>query len=353
MIKVMVVDDSAVIRQVVSAVLNATVDIRVVDSAPDPVYALEKMKKDWPDVLVLDVEMPRMDGITFLKQLMSEHPTAVVVLSSLTTQGSATAIEALRAGAVQVLAKSSLGVKQALLDDAASLVSAVRAAARAKVSLLKPKPDTPAIVVRPKLSADVVIAPPTQGAMIQTTERIVLLGASTGGTQALEEVLKKLSRTCPPIAIVQHMPPNFTESFAKRLDQLCDIDVREAKHGDRLLPGLALIAPGGKHLMIKRSGAQYLVDVVDGPLVSRHCPSVDVLFRSGAKFAGRNAIGVIMTGMGDDGAKGLKEMQEAGGRTYAQDETSCVVFGMPKEAIKLGAADEVLPLSRISSVIGA
>ncbi|WP_028451552.1 protein-glutamate methylesterase/protein-glutamine glutaminase [Chitinilyticum aquatile] len=360
MIKVMVVDDSAVVRQVVSDILGSASGISVIGAASDPIYAREKMNRDWPDVVVLDVEMPRMDGISFLRQLMSERPTPVIILSTLTTKGSATAIEALRAGAVQVLAKPSLGVRQQLQDEAGDLVGAVRAAARARVGLLRPAALTAAgsngssehhALNRPKLSADAVIAPPSGSAMVQTTERIVLIGTSTGGTQALEAVLTRLSRTCPPIAIVQHMPEAFTASFAKRLNELSEIEVREAKHGDRMGPGRALIAPGGKHLMIRRSGAQYLVDVVDGPLVSRHRPSVDVLFRSGAKFAGRNAVGFIMTGMGDDGARGLKEMHDAGARTYAQDEESCVVFGMPKEAIKLGAADDVVSLARIPAII--
>ncbi|WP_028453850.1 protein-glutamate methylesterase/protein-glutamine glutaminase [Chitinilyticum litopenaei] len=365
MIKVLVVDDSAVIRQVVTDILGAAPGIKVIATASDPLYARARMDKEWPDVIVLDVEMPRMDGISFLRQLMGERPTPVVILSTLTTKGSATAIEALRAGAVQVLAKPSLAVKQQLQDESASLVQAVRAAAGARVGLLKPPasasqagaaiapgPQSEALLnSRPKLSADAVIAPPALGAMIQTTERIVLIGTSTGGTQALELILTQLSRTCPPIAIVQHMPEAFTASFARRLNELCQIEVREAASGDRLRSGLALIAPGGKHLMIKRSGAQYLADVVDGPLVSRHRPSVDVLFRSGAKFAGRNAVGIILTGMGDDGARGLKEMHDAGARTYAQDEDSCVVFGMPKEAIKLGAADEVVSLARVPQLI--
>ncbi|MBE9609652.1 protein-glutamate methylesterase/protein-glutamine glutaminase [Chitinilyticum piscinae] len=356
MIKVLIVDDSAVVRQVVTDILEKAAGIKVIGAASDPLYARERMNREWPDVIVLDVEMPRMDGISFLKQLMAERPTPVVILSTLTTQGSETAIEALRAGAIQVLAKPSLGVRQQLQDDSSSLVQAVRAASLAVMSRIRTATaaspiDATASLIRPKLNADAVLAPPTQGAMIQTTERIVLLGTSTGGTQALEAVLTRLGSTCPPLAIVQHMPESFTASFARRLNELCQIEVREASNGERMRSGLALIAPGGKHLMIKRSGAQYLVEVVDGPLVSRHKPSVDVLFRSGAKFAGRNAIGIIMTGMGDDGARGLKEMHDAGARTYAQDEQSCVVFGMPKEAIRLGAADEVVPLNSIPGII--
>ncbi|XZG70954.1 protein-glutamate methylesterase/protein-glutamine glutaminase [Chitinibacteraceae bacterium HSL-7] len=357
MIKVLVVDDSAVVRQVVTEVLGQASGIRVIGSASDPIFARERMSREWPDVIVLDIEMPRMDGLTFLRQLMSERPTPVVILSSLTTQGSTTAIEAMRAGAVQVLAKPSLGVRQQLLDESASLTHAVRAAAVARVGLLKPAPPPSAKeggaagLTRPKLSADAMLPPPTVGGATQVTERVVLLGTSTGGTQALEAVLTQLSPNCPALAIVQHMPESFTASFARRLNDLCQIEVKEASNGERMRRGLALIAPGGKHLMVKRNGAHYVVDVADGPLVSRHRPSVDVLFRSGAKFAGRNATGIIMTGMGDDGAKGLREMKDAGARTFAQDEATCVVFGMPKEAIRHGGVDDVVPLGDIARII--
>jgi two-component system chemotaxis response regulator CheB len=349
-IKLMIVDDSAVVRQVLGQVFATVPDIKVIDSATDPIMAMEKMKKQWPDVLVLDVEMPRMDGITFLKQLMQTHPTPVVICSSLTQKGADISMQALAAGAVEVIAKPQSGVKQFLEENGNLLVAAVRAAACARMSRVRVMAPTP-LEPRPKLSADAVLAAPTGGGMFQTTERIVAIGTSTGGTQALEVVLTALPRTCPGIAIVQHMPEKFTASFAERLNRLSEIEVKEASNGDRMLPGRALIAPGGKHMMIKRSGAFYHVEVVDGPLVSRHKPSVDVLFRSAAKFAGRNCLGIIMTGMGDDGAKGLQEMHEAGARTIAQDEDSCVVFGMPKEAIKLGAADEVLPLDNLSRAI--
>lgn len=350
MIKVMVVDDSAVVRQVVTETLARTRDIRVSAAAADPIQAQSMLAREWPDVIVLDIEMPRMDGITFLKKLMSEHPTPVIILSSVTQQGSPRAIEALRAGALHVMPKSALGTPQELQTDILSLASQVREAARAKVSALRPA--APAAALDRKLqNADAVLAPPVAGARVQSTERIVLIGASTGGTQALEEILARLTPRCPPIAIVQHMPGNLTGSFARRLDQLCKITVKEAQHGDRLQNGQALIAPGGKHLMIKRQAGFYTVDVTAGPAVTRHCPSVDVLFRSGAKFAGHNAVGMLLTGIGEDGARGLKEMRDAGAHTVAQDAESCVVFGMPKEAIGLDAVVQILPLSQMARVI--
>ncbi|QBJ77303.1 MULTISPECIES: chemotaxis response regulator protein-glutamate methylesterase [unclassified Aquitalea] len=349
-INVMIVDDSAVVRQVLSEIFTASSGITVMDVATDPIVAMEKMKQRWPDVIVLDVEMPRMDGITFLKQIMASRPTPVVICSSLTQKGADISVQAMAAGAVEVIAKPHAGVKQFLQDSNNLLVQAVKAAATARMSRMRTLPPTP-METRPKLSADAVLAAPTGQQMFQTTERIVAIGTSTGGTQALEAILTTLPRTCPGLAIVQHMPEKFTASFAERLDRLSEIEVKEAATGDRILPGRALIAPGGKHMMIKRSGAYYQVEVVDGPLVSRHKPSVDVLFRSAAKFAGRNALGIIMTGMGDDGARGLKEMHDAGAKTIAQDEDSCVVFGMPKEAIKLGAADEVMPLDNIAKAI--
>jgi two-component system chemotaxis response regulator CheB len=357
-IKLMIVDDSAVVRQVLSEVFATATGIEVIDVAPDPIAAMEKMKRQWPDVLVLDVEMPRMDGITFLRQLMQTRPTPVVICSSLTQKGADVTMQALAHGAVEVIAKPTGGVKQFLESNGNVLVQAVRAAACARMDRVRFAPGTPAPVqpmggveIRPKLSADVIMPAPTGRQMFQTTERVAILGTSTGGTQALEAVLTALPRTCPGIAIVQHMPEKFTASFAARLDSLCEIHVKEAANGDRVLPGTALIAPGGKHMIIKRSGAFYHVEVLDGPLVSRHKPSVDVLFRSAAQFAGKNALGIIMTGMGDDGAKGLKEMHDAGAHTIAQDEDSCVVFGMPKEAIKLGCVDEVMALGQLARAI--
>jgi len=311
---------------------------------------MDKMAKEWPDVIVLDVEMPRMDGITFLKKIMAERPTPVVICSSLTEKGAETTLQALAAGAVEIITKPKVGLKGFLEQSSAELVAAVRAAAQANVKQLvrNASAHTP---VGAKLNADAILPPSSGQAMAQTTERIIAIGTSTGGTQALERVLTALPRVSPGIVIVQHMPEKFTASFAARLNTLSQIEVREAKNNDRVIPGLALIAPGGKHMLLKRSGAYYHVEVVDGPLVNRHRPSVDVLFRSVAKFAGKNATGIIMTGMGDDGARGLKELHETGARTYAQDEASCVVFGMPKEAIKLGGVDRVIALEDIPRAI--
>ncbi|OHX13974.1 protein-glutamate methylesterase/protein-glutamine glutaminase [Chromobacterium sphagni] len=357
-IKVLIVDDSAVVRQVLSQVFTEASGIEVMDVANDPYMAMDKMKLHWPDVVVLDVEMPRMDGITFLKQLMASRPTPVVICSSLTQKGTDISMQAMAAGAVEVIAKPVSGVKGFLEDSASQLVMAVRSAAAARMNRVRVMPSASygagsgnPLETRPKLSADAILAAPTGSNVFATTERIIAIGTSTGGTQALETVLTVLPRTCPGLAIVQHMPEKFTRSFAERLNSLSQIEVKEASNGDRILPGRALIAPGGKHMMVKRSGAFYQVEVVDGPLVSRHKPSVDVLFRSAAKFAGKNALGIIMTGMGDDGAKGLKEMHDCGAKTIAQDEESCVVFGMPKEAIKLGAADEVMALEMIAKAI--
>jgi two-component system chemotaxis response regulator CheB len=339
----MVVDDSAVVRQVVSGLLAADPGIEVISAVADPLLAMVRMQSEWPDVIVLDIEMPRMDGITFLKKIMQERPTPVVICSTLAESGAKTSIEALAAGAVAIITKPKLGLKQFLNDSSNDLISAVKAAARSNMKQLQ--------VVR-KLNADVILAPATGfGAMIQTTERVVALGTSTGGTQALEAVLTTLPRVCPGIVIVQHMPEKFTAEFAKRLNGLCQISVKEAQHNDRVIQGQALIAPGGKHMLLRRNGAQYSVDVIDGPLVNRHRPSVDVLFRSVAKCAGANALGVIMTGMGDDGAAGLLEMRKAGARTLGQDEESCVVYGMPKEAVKRGAVERTVPLTSIGREI--
>ncbi len=353
-IKVMIVDDSAVMREVMQQLLAPHKDIEVIGAAMDPLLALQKMKTVWPDVILLDVEMPRMDGITFLRQIMATRPTPVVICSTLTEKGAAITLQALSAGAVEVITKPTMGLRDFLQDSAQEMLAAIRTAAKARVrGALVPTRD----VLPEQAAVDALLSPaggaaPSSGLHNQrTSERIVVLGTSTGGTQALEQVLSQLPRSAPAIAIVQHMPEKFTRSFAERLDSLCAIEVREAQHGDRLLPGLALIAPGGKHMLVKRSGGQYLVEVKDGPLVSRHRPSVDVLFRSAAVQAGRNVLAVIMTGMGDDGARGLKELHEAGARTYAQDEASCVVFGMPKEAIKLGGVDQVIALDDIPNVL--
>lgn len=347
-VQVMIVDDSAVVRQALTEVLNIDPGIEVLCAVADPLLAMERMKARWPQVIVLDVEMPRMDGLTFLRKIMNERPTPVVICSTLTEAGAATTLEALASGAVSIVTKPKLGLRRFIEDASSDLVHAVKAAAIANVSKLRPAPRAePQHSVLPKLTADAILAPHGGKALQQTTERIIAVGTSTGGTQALEQVLTRLPRVSPGLAIVQHMPEKFTAAFANRLNSLCEIEVREAKHGERLLPGHALIAPGGKHMMLKRSGAYYYMEVIEGPLVNRHRPSVDVLFRSAAKCAGANVLGIIMTGMGDDGARGLKEMRDAGASTIAQDEASCVVFGMPKEAIRLGGAQRVQPLNEL------
>src|SRR5574343_1837557 len=352
-IKGMIVDDSALVRQVVSQALAKEPGIEVIATASDPVFALDKMKSLWPDVIVLDIEMPRMDGISFLRKIMAEHPTPVIICSSLAEKGAQATFDAMAAGAVTIITKPKAGLKSFLEDAANDIVHAVRAAARANMQVLSRLGSASAVnpINRPKLTADVILPPGAPTAMAKTTDQLIAIGTSTGGTQALEAVLTRLPSTCLGIVIVQHMPEKFTAMFAERLNSICEIEVREAVNGDRVMPGRALIAPGGRHMMLKRSGAQYVVEVVDGPLVNRHKPSVDVLFRSVAKFAGANALGIIMTGMGDDGARGMKEMHDAGARTIAQDEASCVVFGMPKEAIKLGAAEKVMALDEIPAAI--
>jgi two-component system chemotaxis response regulator CheB len=366
-IQVMIVDDSAVVRQVLVELLRDATGIEVMAAVADPLFAMQRMKSRSPDVIVLDVEMPRMDGITFLRKLMQERPTPVIICSTLTEAGAPMTLEALAAGAVSIVTKPKADLKGFLHDSAAELTAAIRTAARANLKGLArrtaaaaPAAGTgtaatpPAATTRRptgKYTADVILAPAGERAMTRTTERVVAIGTSTGGTQALQEVLTALPKVCPGLVIVQHMPPQFTAAFATRLDALCRIEVREARDRDRVVPGCALIAPGGRHMLLQRSGAQYYVEVREGPPVNRHCPSVDVLFRSVAKAAGRNALGVIMTGMGDDGARGLKEMLDAGAETIAQDEASCVVFGMPKEAIRMQAVERVLPLEALPQVI--
>ncbi|HEY9898705.1 MAG TPA: chemotaxis response regulator protein-glutamate methylesterase [Pantanalinema sp.] len=342
-VNVLIVDDSAVVRQVLGDVLKNEPGIRLIGAASDPIFAWQRMRSEWPDVIVLDVEMPRMDGITFLKQIMQERPTPVVICSSLTERGAETTMQALAAGAFGIITKPKMGLKQFLLESSRELVKTVLAASHANVRRLS----APAPV------APVAHAEPTVRAMAETTDRVVAIGTSTGGTQALEAVLRALPRVSPGMVIVQHMPEKFTASFAERLDSLCAVEVREARDGDRVIPGRALIAPGGRHMQLKRSGAMYHVEVLDGPLVSHHRPSVDVLFRSVAKQAGRNALGIIMTGMGDDGARGLKAMRDAGASTLAQDEATCVVYGMPKEAVKLGAVERVVSLQAIAPHIAS
>lgn len=343
-IKVLVIDDSAVVRQVLSSMLAQDPSIEVIGTAADPVFASEKMRRQWPDVIVLDVEMPRMDGITFLKKLMAERPTPVVICSTLTEKGAATTMQALAAGAVSIVTKPRLNLRQFLLDSADDLISAIKGAAHANLKRV-----AAVQAPEPRMSADAIL--PAGQAMARTTENVVAIGTSTGGTQALEQVLTAMPRVCPGLVIVQHMPEHFTAAFAARLNSLCQIEVKEASTGDRVIPGRALIAPGGRHMLLRRSGAQYFVDIVDGPAVSRHRPSVDVLFRSVARAAGANALGIIMTGMGDDGARGLKEMRDSGARTIGQNEASCVVYGMPREAAKLGAVENEIALQLIPHAI--
>ncbi|MGR5146221.1 protein-glutamate methylesterase/protein-glutamine glutaminase [Photobacterium alginatilyticum] len=350
-IKVMVVDDSAVVRQVVSSVLKTDSEIEVCGAVADPLFAMTRMRMQWPDVIVLDIEMPRMDGISFLKKIMAERPTPVVICSTLTEQGAETTMQAISAGAVEIITKPKVGLKGFLHDSAKVLIGAVKAASKANLKPIQiASVKASSLKVKPKLSADTILAA-GKNSTLKTTEQVVAIGTSTGGTQALELVLKALPRLSPGIVIVQHMPEKFTAAFSERLDSLCEISVKEARHKMRVLPGQALIAPGGKHMLLKRSGAQYYVEVIDGPLVSRHRPSVDVLFRSVAQSAGANALGIIMTGMGDDGVKGMLEMRQAGALTLAQDEASCVVYGMPREAVNRGAVERSLPLVEVPQAI--
>ncbi|HEY5513048.1 MAG TPA: chemotaxis response regulator protein-glutamate methylesterase [Geomonas sp.] len=343
-IRVLIVDDSAVVRQTMSEILSSDPQIEVMSTAGDPFIAAERIKVEVPDVITLDVEMPRMDGITFLQKIMSQHPIPVVMCSSLTEKGSETALKALEYGAVEIIQKPRLGTKAFLEESRVRICDAVKAASQARVRRVSNVSRT----VAPKLTADVIMEKPKSHAMMQTTEKVVVVGASTGGTEALRVFLESLPADSPGIVIVQHMPEGFTRAFSQRLDGLCRISVKEAADNDTVVRGRALIAPGNHHVLLKRSGARYYVEIKDGPLVSRHRPSVDVLFRSAARYAGKNAVGVIMTGMGDDGAHGMLEMKQAGSVNIAQDEASCIVFGMPNEAIKLGGVDLVRPLDAIS-----
>lgn len=354
-ISVFVVDDSAVVRQVLGAMFASDPGMRLSGSASDPLFALQKMQKDWPDVIVLDVEMPRMDGITFLKKLMAERPTPVVICSTLTEQGADTTLQALAAGAVDIITKPKVGLKDFLQASTQNMIRVVKAAAGARLAVAS-RSVSPGVAAPPagrNNTQSILAKAPAKNekALLRTTERIVAMGTSTGGTQALEAVLTQLPEVCPGVVVVQHMPEKFTAAFAQRLHNLCRCEVLEARDGDRVMPGRVLIAPGGKHMQLRRSGAQYCVSVADGPPVNRHKPSVDVLFRSVAKVAGANALGIIMTGMGDDGARGLLEMREAGAHTIAQDKDSCVVYGMPKEAVDMGAAVKVVPLLSIPGAI--
>ena len=375
-IRVMIVDDSALVRRILSDLLSEDPAIEVIATASDPIFAMKKMKEQWPDVIILDIEMPRMDGITFLRKLMAARPTPVVMCSTLAVKGAETTMQALSAGAISFITKPTAGLKSFLEDGSNDVVSAVKAAAQARLrnvsrgagGLDMPSSGGASRVARPELAARKTtetlsggsethsrtpssMARSGSSALSKTTQQFVAIGTSTGGTQALERILTALPKTSPGIVIVQHMPEKFTEMFAKRLDGICEIEVREAKNDDRILPGLALIAPGGRHTRVRRHGGQYRVEVFDAPPVNRHRPSVDVLFDSVAEEAGRNAAGYILTGMGNDGAKGLKRMADAGAYTVAQDESSCIVFGMPKEAIALGAAAKVMPLDEVAADI--
>jgi two-component system chemotaxis response regulator CheB len=341
--RILVVDDSAVVRQALTQILaGAGMQVEV---AADPIIAIERIRRRRPDAIVLDIEMPRMDGLTFLRWLMAqEEPVPALICSSLVGPGTDVALQALERGAVGIVAKPALGVKGFLHDSAAQLVEAVRGAAQARVRCRAAPPE-------PRRDAGAVLPPRRTAPLASTTSKVVAIGASTGGTEALRSLLKEMPPDAPGIAIVQHMPEVFTAAFARHLHEMCRIEVKEAATGDRICSVRALVAPGNHHLAVRRSGAHYVAEVLDGPPVSRHRPSVDVLFRSAAQAAGPNAVGVILTGMGDDGARGLLEMREAGAHTVAQDEASCVVFGMPKEAIAAGAACEVLPLQRIAAAV--
>lgn len=349
-VKVLVVDDSALVRQTLCEILNSDPEIEVVGTAADPFLAAERLRTVVPDVITLDIEMPRMDGLTFLQKLMSQHPIPVVMCSSLADDCSESALKAMEYGAVDIITKPRMGTKQFIEESRIMICDAVKGAAATRPGR-RPVTCSTLKEICPKYSADVIMDKPNSKAMIQTTEKVVVVGASTGGTEALRIFLEMLPEDAPGIVIVQHMPENFTAAFARRLDTTCRVTVKEAENNDTVVRGRALIAPGNHHVLLKRSGARYYVEVKDGPLVSRHRPSVDVLFRSAARYGGKNVVGVIMTGMGDDGARSMKEMFDAGAMTIAQDEASCVVFGMPAEAIKHGGVHKTLSLQLIAPEI--
>jgi len=345
-LNILVVDDSAVVREVMTAVLSQEPGFNVV-VANDPFIAMGKMKNQRPDVIILDLEMPRMDGLTFLRKIIREDPLPVIICSALTGPDTSIGLQALEEGAVDVVSKPRLGVREFLHESAIILIDAVRAAARST----ERRSLRPAMVATPRFNRDAIPTEKSALPLRVTSDQVVAIGASTGGTEALRMVLESMPTDAPGLVVVQHMPEGFTAAFAKRLNQTCRIEVKEAANGDRIAAGRALIAPGNLHTFVRRNGTQYVVEVTDGPLVSRHRPSVDVMFRSVAQSARLNAIGVIMTGMGNDGAEGLREMKQAGAYTIAQDEASCVVFGMPKEAIERGAVDRVVNLSGIAAAI--
>jgi two-component system chemotaxis response regulator CheB len=350
-LQVLVVDDSAMVRQVMQAILSTDRRISVM-AAADPLIAWGKMQKDPPDVIITDLEMPRMDGVTFIRKIMSEMPTPVVVCSGLAARGTELALRALEEGAVEVITKPKVGVRDFLHESAVTLLDAVWSASHAQITR-RSRPALPAAspAPAPRLTADAVLPRKRKPHSASTHTGIIAVGASTGGTEALRVVLAALPADCPPVVIVQHMPEVFTRAFAERLNRECTIEVHEARDGDLLQTGHALIAPGNRHMLVDRSGSELVARIIDGPLVSRHRPSVDVLFRSVATCVGAKAVGVIMTGMGDDGAQGLREMKEAGADTIAQDEATSIVFGMPKSAISCGAVDIVVPLDQIASAV--
>lgn len=345
---VLIVDDSALVRNLLTTLIDAQPDMKVVGTAADPYIARERIKALNPDVLTLDVEMPRMDGLAFLEKLMRLRPMPVVMVSSLTERSSEITLRALELGAVDYVTKPKIDIIKGIEESGREIIEKIRVAANAKVKNLIRRPPA-RLEVEKKYTADAVL--PSINNRLTTTEKVVIIGASTGGTEAIKDVLVQMPADAPGILITQHMPAAFTSAFARRLDGLCRISVKEARDDERVLPGHAYIAPGDRHLLLSRSGANYVTQIADGPPVSRHRPSVDVLFRSAANCAGKNAIGVILTGMGDDGANGMLEMKQAGARTMAQDEESCVVFGMPKEAIARGGVDEIAPLPEMAARI--
>ncbi|MCQ2203414.1 MAG: chemotaxis response regulator protein-glutamate methylesterase [Bacteroidales bacterium] len=376
-VRVLIVDDSAVVRQSLTAILEEDPEIEVMGTAADPIIAVKKIMKEVPDVITLDVEMPRMDGLTFLRKIMAQHPIPVVVISSLTTAGTEVAMKALEYGATEVIGKPSMNPDVFFQESHIMLRDVVKAAAQSKLKrrtaeemkaynqpqLAQPVEHKPSVQpaakesvqkfngmpsVAPKYTADVVLDKAGANDVIVDTEKVIVLGASTGGTEAIRTLLRTMPSDMPGIVIVQHMPEGFTKSFSNSLNQISKLDVKEAENGDKVRRGLVLIAPGNKHMLLKRVGKEYVVEVKEGPLVNRHRPSVDVLFRSAARYAGSNAIGVILTGMGNDGAKGMQELHDKGAYTIGQDEASCIVYGMPKEAFKAGAVDTVLSLDKIT-----
>ncbi len=379
-IKVMVVDDSALVRETLSQIVESDPGIELFATAQDPIIAMRKMETGRPDVIILDIEMPRMDGLTFLARIMSENPIPVIICSSKSESGSSNALKAMEYGAVEIIQKPKLGTKQFLEESKVTITDAVKAAAQAKLKpgrAAPPSEKTSGSEITSgtgatgsqaapgaargavtgdkkqfaKHTADVIMPAASGKYTIETTEKVVVVGASTGGTEALKVFLEMMPINAPPIVVVQHMPEKFTSAFATRLNGYCRIQVKEAANNDSVLRGQALIAPGNKHTLLKRSGARYYTEVKEGPLVSRHRPSVDVLFRSASRYGGKNVIAVIMTGMGDDGASGMLELKEAGAYTIAQDEKSCVVFGMPKEAIKRGGVATVISLDKLAEKV--